>query len=76
MKTFVSRKNLTLIHLFTREAASRAYMAETLHQSMVLLSVPILLRELDEPLAECVIEGPLLRPGEVAGLLDEVFIGT
>jgi len=43
---------------------------------MVLLSAPILLRELDEPLAECVIEGPLLRPGEVAGLLDEVFIGT
>jgi len=74
MKIFVSRKNLTLIHLVAREAAPRAYMAETLHQGMVLLSAPILLRELDEPLAECLIEGSLLSPGELASLLDEVFI--
>jgi hypothetical protein len=51
-------------------------MAETPHQGVVLLSASILLSELDEPFTECVVEGSLLSPGELTGLLDKVLVGA
>ena len=49
---------------------------EPLHQSIVLLGFACLLGELDEPFAESIIEGTLLGPGELTGLLDEFFVGA
>ena len=49
---------------------------ESFHQGIVFLGLACLLRELDEPFAERVIEGPLLRPGELTGLLDELVVGA
>jgi hypothetical protein len=50
--------------------------AEPIHQGIVLLSLARLMRELYEPFAESVIEGPLLGSSEVAGPFDEVSVGT
>ena len=49
---------------------------EPLHQGIVLLGFACLLGELDEPFAESIVEGTLLGPGELTGLLDEFFVGA
>ncbi len=73
----VSRKKLSFIHFVASIRRVQANGApETLHQGIVLLGLACLLGELDKPFAECVIEGTLLCPGELTGLLDEFFVST
>jgi hypothetical protein len=73
----VSRKNLSFIHFIARIRPSRANGApESLHQGIVFLGLACLSGELDEPFAERLIEGALLCAGELARLLDKLFIST
>ena len=73
----MSRKNLSFIHFIARIRPSRANGApESLHQGIVFLGLACLSGELDEPFAERLIEGTLLCPGELARLLDKLFIST
>ena len=73
----VSRKNLSFIHFVASIRAIGSNSApESLHQGIVFLGLACLLGELYEPFAECVIESPLLCPGELTRLLDEFFVGT
>ena len=73
----VSRKNLSFIHFIASVRRMQANCAaEPLHEGIVFLSLASLLGELDEPFAERVIEGPLLRPSNLAGLLNEFVVCT
>ena len=73
---FVSRKNLPFIHLIPTEPPARLYMLQSLHQSVELLRAAASCCKLFQPFAEHSIERLMLRFGQQARLLDQLFIGT
>src|ERR1700722_1700776 len=74
---FVSRKNLSFIHFVAciGPIGSKSP-PEPLHQGRVFLGFACLVGELDEPFAERLIEGPLLCPSKLTGLLYKLFVCT
>jgi hypothetical protein len=74
MKMFVSRKNLSLIHLVPTESPPRLHMLQAFHQSVELLRAAALRRKLFEPLAEHRVQRLMPGFGQQARLLDQLFI--
>jgi hypothetical protein len=74
--TFVSMKNLPLIHFAPRKTAPGIHMLEALHQIVELLGISDLSSELLKPLAKGRVERFSLRFGDYASLFDEVFFSA
>src|ERR1700719_2620644 len=72
----VSRKTLPFIHLVPAEAPPRLHMLQSLHQGVELLRAATSCCKLFQPFAEHSIERLMLRFGQQARLLDQLFIGT
>src|ERR1700693_6161202 len=75
-KMFVSRKNLPFIHLVPAEAPPRLHMLQSLHQGIKLLRAATSCCTLFQPFAQHSIEGLMLRFGQQARLLNQLFICT
>ena len=73
---FVSRKNLSLIHLFPVEASPRLDVLQSLHQSVELLCAAASCRKLFQPFPEHSIKRLMLRFGQKARLLNQSLICT
>ena len=73
---FVSRKNLSFIHLVPTEAPPRLYMPQPFHQSVELLRAAASCCELFQPFPEHGIERLMLRFGQQACLLNQSLIRT
>ena len=61
---FVSRKNLSLIHFVSVEAAARIDVLHAAHERIETLGVSGALRKLREPFAESVVERSTLAAGD------------
>jgi hypothetical protein len=72
----VSRKNLSLIHLFAAEAPPRLHLLQAFHQSVELLRAAALCRELFQPIADHTMERLMPGFGQQAHLLDQLLIRT
>jgi len=73
---FVSKKNLSLIHVVSAEVAARIDVAHLLHQRIETLGVSRTLSELCQPFTECRIQSPALGMCNRARSLDQVFVRT
>src|SRR6266849_764870 len=76
MNTFVSRKNLALIPLVSREGSACADVAETFHQRVHFLRASVHGGVLHQPFAKCSVEGLALGTGNQPSLFDEILIGA
>jgi len=73
---FVSRKNLSLIHLFPREMPACPHRLDPAHELIEACRVRARRCVLRQPVAESVIQGLALVVSDLAGLIDQIFIGT
>lgn len=73
---FVSRKNLSLIHLFPREMPARPHRIDPAHELIEACRVRARRCVLRQPIAESVIQGLALVVSDLAGLIDQIFAGT
>jgi len=73
---FVSRKNLSLIHLIPAEAPARVDITQALHQGVEDLRVSVARSELRQPFAKSRIQGRVSRTGNGTSLLNQVFVGA
>ena len=72
----VSRKNLSLIHLFPREMPARPHRLDPAHELIEACRVRARRCILRQPIAESVIQGLALVVSDLAGLIDQIFIGA
>src|ERR1700687_1728980 len=75
-KIFVSRKNLSFIHLFATISAAGVNVLKTLHQGTILLNISLARSIRSQPLAKGDIQSFMLSFRDLAGSFDEVFIGA
>ena len=73
---FVSRKNLSLIHLFPREMPARPHRIDPAHELIEACRVRARRCVLRQPIAEGVIQGLALVVSDLAGLIDQIFAGA
>ena len=73
---FVSRKNLSLIHLFPREMPARPHRIDPAHELIEACRVGARRCVLRQPIAEGVIQGLALVASDLAGLIDQIFVGA
>jgi len=73
---FVSRKNLSLIHLIPREVAAGAHWMDPAHEFIEARRVRAGRCVLRQPIAEGVIQGLALVASDLAGLIDHIFVGA
>jgi len=73
---FVSKKNLSLIHLFPREMPARPHGLDPAHELIEACRVRARRCVLRQPIAEGVIQGLALVASDLAGLIDQIFVGT
>ena len=73
---FVSKKNLSLIHLFPREMPARPHRLDPAHELIEACRVRARRCVLRQPIAESVIQGLALVVSDLAGLIDQIFVGA
>ena len=73
---FVSRKNLSLIHLFPREMPARTHRIDAAHELVEACRVRARRCVLRQPIAESVVQGLALVVSDLAGLIDQIFVGA
>src|SRR5579862_9350837 len=76
IKTFVSRKNLPLIHFVSGVWSGRLDVPQALHKRRNGSTAADLRRILFQPLAECGVQSRAARLCDQSRLLDQVFVGT
>ena len=73
---FVSKKNLSLIHLVSRKMSACSYMLQPFHERIHLPGVPSLCGKLQKPFPESRVQRSALTSRHNARLFDQVLIRT
>ena len=72
----MSRKYLSLIHLFARELAARVYMTKAVVKLLTSSRAHAPGSILNEPFAESIVQGPVLAASNFAGAFNGSFVGA